>query len=97
MVPIFAGTTLLSPNAETARIAITSHRVRARIACLLSTPDSNNGLADYTSRRRAVPSNPSGQRRHLAGNFEYEIELQTCVARLFSGVAFLPLTKNPRL
>jgi len=25
---------LLSPNADTARIAITSHRVRARIVCL---------------------------------------------------------------
>ena len=35
MVPVFAGTTLLSPNADNARTAITSHRERACIACLL--------------------------------------------------------------
>jgi hypothetical protein len=35
IVPVFAGTILLSPNADTARIAITAHRVRVRIVYLL--------------------------------------------------------------
>jgi hypothetical protein len=58
MLPIFAGTTLLSPNADTARIAITAHRVRVRIVYLLFHLLGCK-WADYTAETRAIPRTSS--------------------------------------
>jgi len=46
---------LLTPNADTARIAITTHRVRVRIICLLFA-FSGYKCADYTAELRAISS-----------------------------------------